>query len=45
MGRIILRNAIKREPGKMYYIDGEGNLCVADMKHKGRPRKENEKKE
>lgn len=39
MGTIIVKNAVKREPGKMYYIDGEGNLCEADMSHKGRKKK------
>lgn len=32
MGTIIIPNAIKREAGKLYYIDGQGNICVADMK-------------
>lgn len=38
-GKIILANAVKREPGKMYYISGAGDLCEAEMSHKGRKKK------
>lgn len=31
MGKIIIPNAIKREPGFLYYVDGEGNVCEAKM--------------
>lgn len=31
MGQVIIPNAVKREKGKLYYIDKDGNLCVADM--------------
>lgn len=31
MGKIIVKNAVKREEGKLYYIDGEGNLCEVEM--------------
>lgn len=31
MGNIIVKNAVKREKGYMYYIDGEGNLCKAKL--------------
>jgi hypothetical protein len=34
MGQIIIPNAIKREPGYLYYIDGEGNICRSKMKSK-----------
>jgi len=34
MGTIIVKNACKREPGYLYYIDGEGNLCCAKMSRK-----------
>jgi len=27
MGNIILKNAIKRESGFIYYIDKDGNVC------------------
>jgi len=38
MGKIIVKNAVKRESGYLYYIDGEGNVCKAKMKH-GRKKK------
>jgi len=31
MGEIILKNAIEREKGYLYYIDKEGNVCRAKM--------------
>lgn len=40
MGEIIVKNAVRREKGFMYYIDGQGNLCRAKMNSGGRPRKE-----
>jgi hypothetical protein len=27
MGKIIIKNAVERKPGCMYYIDGEGSIC------------------
>jgi len=32
MGTIIVKNAVKREPGYLYYVDGKGNVCEAKMK-------------
>ena len=31
MGTIIVKDAVQREPGYIYYIDGEGNICRAVM--------------
>lgn len=31
MGTIIVKNAVVRKQGYLYYIDGEGNLCEAKM--------------
>lgn len=31
MGTIIIKDAVKREPGYIYYIDGKGNICKAKM--------------
>jgi hypothetical protein len=31
MGTIIIKNAVKRKPGYLYYVDGEGNICEAQM--------------
>jgi hypothetical protein len=36
MGEIIIKNAVKREPGFLYYIDGKGNVCKAKMARNGR---------
>ena len=38
MGKIIVKNAVERKPGHLYYIDGEGNICEAVMVH-GRKKK------
>lgn len=43
MGEIIVKNAVERKPGYLYYIDGDGNLCEAKMQHKGRTKKSKEK--
>lgn len=31
MGVVILKNAIQRKPGHLYYVDGKGNVCEAKM--------------
>ena len=31
MGKIIVKNAVERKPGFLYYIDGEGNLMETPM--------------
>ena len=33
MGRIVNKNIVKRKPGYLYYIDGQGNVCEAKMAH------------
>ena len=33
MEKIIVKNAVERKKGFLYYIDGEGNLCEAEMTH------------
>lgn len=37
---VLIKNAIVREKGYLYYIDGEGSVCRAEM-HRN-PKKENE---
>ena len=44
MGKIIIKAAVVREPGYLYYIDGKGNLCKAKMSHGGRKKKKKSKK-
>ena len=39
MGRVLVRNAVKREKGFLYYIDGKGNVCEAKMARGGRKRR------
>lgn len=43
MGKIIIKNVIKREKGKLYYLDGEGNLCEAELQ-RGKKKKVKEEK-
>jgi hypothetical protein len=39
MGEIILKDAVKREAGFLYYVDGKGNVCRAKMMRKGTTKK------
>jgi hypothetical protein len=39
MGRIILKGAVKREKGFLYYVDGQGNVCEAKMATGGEKKK------
>jgi len=41
MGEILIRNAVQREKGYLYYVDGEGNVCRAVMA-RGRKKKTEE---
>jgi hypothetical protein len=36
MGTIIVKNAIVRKPGYLYYVDGQGNVCQSVMSRGGR---------
>lgn len=40
MGEIIIPNAVKREVGYLYYVDGKGNVCRAKMSRGGKKKKE-----
>lgn len=44
MSEILIRNAIKRETGYLYFIDGSGNLCRAKLNRAGGTKKENRKR-
>ena len=44
MGKIIVKNVIKRKKGFLYYLDGAGNVCEAKMARGGRKKKKNEGK-
>jgi len=39
MGKVILRKVIKRKPGHLYYVDGQGNVCEAVMARGGGKKK------
>ena len=39
MGEIILKQAVKRESGYLYYVDGKGNVCKAKMSRGGKKKK------
>jgi len=42
MGEIILANAVIREQGYLYYVDGQGNVCKAILA-RGRKKKNGQK--
>ena len=44
MGKVILKNAIVRKTGFLYYIDAKGNVCEAKMVRGGRKKKTAKKK-
>lgn len=44
MGKIILKNAVERKQGFLYYVDGKGNVCEAEMRRGGRKKKPTSKK-
>lgn len=44
MGTIIVKNAVVRKPGYLYYIDNNGSVCEAKMARKGRPKGSTKKK-
>ena len=39
MGRIIAKKVVKRKPGYLYYVDGQGNVCEAKMARGGKRKK------
>lgn len=44
MGKIVVKHAVKRKPGHLYYVDGQGNVCSAVMARGGRRKKKAKKK-
>ncbi len=44
MGKVIVKNAVKRKPGHLYYVDGKGNVCEAKMARGGKKKKKSSKK-
>jgi len=43
MGKVIVKNVIKRKPGHLYYVDGQGNVCEAKMARGGKKKKAKKK--
>lgn len=39
MGKIIKKGVVKRKPGHLYYVDGQGNVCEAKMARGGKKKK------
>jgi hypothetical protein len=33
-GKVIVKNAVKRKPGYLYYVDGKGNVLESKMNWK-----------
>lgn len=44
MGKILVKNAVTRKPGYLYYVDGKGNVCEAKMARGGKKKKKAAKK-
>jgi hypothetical protein len=44
MGKVLIKNAVERKSGYLYYIDGKGNVCEAKMARGGRKKKTATKK-
>jgi len=43
MGKIIVKNVVKRQKGYLYYLDGKGNVCEAKMARGGKKKKKAKK--
>ena len=43
MGKIIAKEVVERKPGFLYYVDGKGNVCEAEMA-RGKKKKKKGKK-
>lgn len=36
MGEILIKNAVVREKGFLYFVDSQGNVCRVEMNRTGR---------
>lgn len=43
MGKVVVKHAVRRKPGHLYYVDGQGNVCEAVMARGGRRKKKAKK--
>ena len=39
MGKVVVKNVVKRKAGHLYYVDGKGNVCSAVMARGGKKKK------
>ena len=39
MGKIIVKNAVERKKGYLYYINGNGDICESKMARGGKKKK------
>jgi len=39
MGKIVVKGAVTRKPGHLYYVDASGNVCEAVMARGGKKKK------
>ena len=44
MGKVLVKNVVKRQPGHLYYVDGKGNVCSAVMARGGKRKKKAKRK-
>ena len=44
MGKVVVKNVVKRKKGYLYYVDGKGNVCEAKMARGGKRKKKAKKK-
>ena len=44
MGKVLVKNVVKRKKGYLYYVDGKGNVCEAKMARGGKKKKKVKKK-
>jgi len=44
MGKVILKKAIERRKGYLYYVDGKGNICEAKMARGGKKKRKTKKR-
>ena len=44
MGKVLVKHAVTRKPGYLYYVDGSGSVCEAQMSRGGRKKKAAKKK-
>jgi hypothetical protein len=40
MAEVVLKDAVKREFGYLYYVDKDGSVCRAKANRNGRPKKD-----